>query len=128
MPILPQTHFRRRYMALVLAGFVWIACAGTNAASPATATTTDGAAKYVQPIDRARLDERIHSMSPATRRLVEMYMEAARRDVLSVTDGCFPDLDYRQHYRNLGERAKGAAVLSSIGSFWPAELRARCRK
>lgn len=55
-------------------------------------------------------------------------MEAARRDVLSPADGSFPIGDPRERYRNLAERAKGAAVLSSLPSAWPPELRARCRK
>jgi hypothetical protein len=97
-------------------------------AVPPDSSPSTRPASYVQPIDFARLRSRLNSLPPAQRELVDLYAEAARRDVLTQADGCVPDTDYRTHYRNLAERAKGAAVLAMIAPSWPEELRQRCRR
>ena len=108
---------------LVLVTMTWTAC---QAAQPVAAGS--GAASYVRPIDLPRLSRRLEALPAEERQRVRLYMEAARRDVLQPTDGCFPDRGPHEHWRNLAERAKGAAVLSSCPGYWPEELRLRCRQ
>ncbi len=86
------------------------------------------AASYVQRLDLQALQRGERSLPPHERELIGLYMECAKRDVLRVTDGCYPKKGVGTHWRNLAERAKGAAILSSFNDYWPAELRARCRR
>ncbi|UCD29335.1 MAG: hypothetical protein JSV03_02310 [Planctomycetota bacterium] len=85
-------------------------------------------ASYVCPIDLEKLAGRLKALPRRERELIKLYMEAARRDVLKVTDGCYPDKGFREHCRNLAERAKGAAVLSSFAAYWPEDFRKYCRR
>src|SRR5258706_16309307 len=55
-----------------------------------------------------------------------MYLKGARRYVLTVADGAFPN-GGTEHWRNIAERAHGAAVLAAIPSDWPETLKERCR-
>ena len=82
---------------------------------------------HVRPLDRARLAEGFRSLSPRDQELVTLYLEGARRYVLTPADGVFPDRG-PEHWRNLAERAHGAAVLATIASDWPEDLKARCRQ
>jgi hypothetical protein len=97
-------------------------------ASPQTAPTSQPAVSFVRPLDLPGLNKRIRELPARERELVAMYLEAGRRTVLDVTDGCYPDPNYSTHCRNLGERAKGAAVLSSLTDYWPEDFRAQCRQ
>ncbi len=99
----------------------------TMAAPSQPAPTSAPAASFVRPIDLEGLNRRVRELPARERELVAMYLEAARRTVLDVTDGCYPDPDFRTHCRNLAERAKGAAVLSSLTDCWPEEFRRHCR-
>jgi hypothetical protein len=86
------------------------------------------AASYVRAVALGDLNRRLGSLPRSERDRIAQYMEAAERDVLQVTDGCYPDRGVGEHWRNLAERAKGAAVLSSLDGYWSDELRARCRR
>src|SRR5258706_5124676 len=55
-----------------------------------------------------------------------MDLKEARRYVLTVADGVFPN-GGTEHWRNIAERAHGAAVLAAIPSDWPETLKERCR-
>ena len=95
-----------------------------TATAPATAAA--GHESFVRPVDLKQLQARYDALTGRSRELVALYMEAAQREVLAETDGCFPHQG-PMLYRNYGERAKGAAILSAIKSGWPEELRLRCR-
>ena len=86
------------------------------------------AASYVRSLDLKALERSERSLPGQERERVRLYMEAAKRDVLAVTDGCYPVKGAGVQCRNLAERAKGAAVLSSFSDYWPEELRTRCRR
>jgi hypothetical protein len=90
--------------------------------------TLGDAASYVRPIDFNGLESRLKALPARQGKMIKLYMEAAQRDVLEITDGCYPVKGAHEHYRNLAERAKGAAVLSSFEGYWPEELRKRCRE
>jgi hypothetical protein len=85
------------------------------------------AASYVQPIDLAALATRYRSLPERDRDLIRLYLEGAQRYVLSREDGAFPDAG-GEHWRNIAERAHGAAVLSLLPNDWPAELNRRCQQ
>ncbi|MBN1490261.1 MAG: hypothetical protein JXA69_10110 [Phycisphaerae bacterium] len=92
-----------------------------------TVAAAEPAASYVRPIDLEALNQKVRALPAGQRERVALYMEAARRTVLDVTDGCFPENSFREHGRNLAERAKGAAVLASLTDYWPKEFREHCR-
>jgi hypothetical protein len=85
------------------------------------------AASYVQPIDLAALAKRYRSLPERDRELFRLYLEGAQRYVLSREDGAFPDAG-GEHWRNIAERAHGAAVLSLLPNDWPVELNDRCQQ
>lgn len=82
---------------------------------------------YVQPIDVGFLAERFRALPERSRALVGLYLQGAERYVLTREDGVFPD-GGTEHWRNIAERAHGAAVLAAIASPWPDDLRQRCRR
>jgi hypothetical protein len=85
------------------------------------------AGPFVQRIDFAGLAAGAHALSPRDRAVMNLYLDGARRYVLSEEDGAFPAKG-SEHFRNIAERAHGAAVLAEIASEWPSELRERCRR
>lgn len=85
-------------------------------------------ATQVKPIDPAALRERIEDLADDERTMIRLYLEAARREVLKPEDGCFPVRGHAEHCRNLAERAKGAAVLSSLEGYWPEAFRRQVRE
>jgi hypothetical protein len=89
--------------------------------------TEPSAVSYVQPIDIAALAARYRALPPRSRAVLSLYFDGARRYVLTKEDGAFPEKG-PEHFRNLAERAHGAAVLAVIATDWPDELRERCRR
>jgi hypothetical protein len=85
------------------------------------------ASPCVQPIDFAGLAARSRALSQRDRALMNLYLDGARRYVLTQEDGAFPAKG-TEHYRNIAERAHGAAFLAEIAGDWPDELRERCRR
>jgi hypothetical protein len=85
------------------------------------------AGPFVRRIDIAGLAARTRALSPRDRALMNLYLEGARRYVLTPEDGAFPAKG-SEHFRNLAERAHGAAFLAEIAENWPDELRERCRR
>jgi len=85
------------------------------------------AVSYVRPIDFAALEERCRSLPKRDQEMIQLYMDAASRYVLTPEDGVFPNKG-TEHWRNIAERAHGAAVLAAIPSEWPDELKERCRR
>ncbi len=85
-------------------------------------------ASYVRPIDLAALAARARDLPPRSQAILQLYLEGARRYVLTPQDGAFPDPGGSDHFRSLAERAHGAAVLAEFADQWPDELRARCRR
>jgi hypothetical protein len=81
----------------------------------------------VEPIDLARLAERFKTLPKRDRELIGLYLKSARRYVLTVADGVFPN-GGTEHWRNIAERAHGAAVLAAVPSDWPEDLKGRCRQ
>ena len=81
--------------------------AAVVAALTGAVAAAEPAATYVRPIDMEALNQKVRALPAEQRERVALYMEAARRTVLDVTDGCFPDNSFREHGRNLAERAKG---------------------
>src|SRR5512140_2009701 len=106
-------QLRATPIAVVCLAITWV-CLPASAAPPQTAPASQPAASYVRPLNLAKLNQRIRELPARERELIAMYLEAGRRVVLDVTDGCYPDPNYSTHCRNLGERAKGAAVLASL--------------
>ncbi len=80
----------------------------------------------MRPVDFRRLAEGYRALPERDRTLIGRYLEGARRYVLTVPDGAFPDAK-TEHWRNIAERAHGAAALAAIAGDWPEELRERCR-
>lgn len=103
-----------------------LAAPGASQPASAPASGPSNPEAYVRPVDLKRLQAGYDALSGRSRELVSLYMEAARREVLAETDGCYPHQG-SMLYRNFGERAKGAAILSVFKSDWPEELRQRCR-
>src|SRR5205823_1703594 len=58
--------------------------------------------------------------------LIRLYLHGAKRYVLTREDGAFPDKG-TEHWRNIAERAHGAAMLAALATDWPDDLRERCR-
>src|ERR1041385_9237267 len=58
--------------------------------------------------------------------LIKLYLKGARRLVLTLPDGAFPHRG-TEYWRNIAERAHGAAVMAALPSDWPEELKTRCR-
>ncbi len=85
------------------------------------------ASPCVQRIDFAALAERSRALSERDRAIINLYLDGARRYVLTPEDGAFPAKG-SEHYRNIAERAHGAAVLAEVAADWPADLRERCRR
>jgi hypothetical protein len=85
------------------------------------------AASYVQPIDLAALATRYQALPVRDRELIRLFLEGAQRYVLAREDGAFPDAG-GEHWRNIAERAHGAAVLSLVPNDWPADLNHRCQQ
>ncbi len=85
------------------------------------------ASPCVQRIDLAALAERSRELSARDRARVKLYLDGARRYVLTPEDGAFPAKG-SEHYRNIAERAHGAAVLAELAADWPDDLRERCRR
>src|SRR5689334_22484118 len=84
------------------------------------------ARSYVRPIDAKVFAQRYRELPNRDRDLIGLYMEGARRTVLTFEDGCNPAPGNLQ-WLNIAERAHGAAVLAEMPSDWPDELRERCR-
>jgi hypothetical protein len=101
------------------------------ASSSAELKTPEGSAQpasaYVKPLDLSILAERFGKLPKRDRELIGLYLKGARRYVLTVSDGAFPN-GGTEHWRNIAERAHGAAVLAAMPSDWPAKLRTRCRE
>lgn len=85
------------------------------------------ARSFVKPIDLSVFEKRYRSLPPRDQELIRLYLDGARRYVLTREDGVFPDAG-TEHWRNIAERAHGAAVLAAMPSDWPEELKARCRR
>ena len=97
------------------------------AAGDSRAKTDPPAASYVRPIDFALLAERFRALPERDQALIRLYLKAAQRYVLTREDGVFPD-GGTEHWRNIAERAHGAAVLAALATQWPADLKERCRR
>jgi hypothetical protein len=82
---------------------------------------------YVRPIDFGALAERFRALPDRNKALIHQYLQGAQRYVLTREDGAFPDKG-TEHWRNIAERAHGAAVLAALADQWPDELRERCRR
>lgn len=120
-------------MAQIIRGFihaVTVISAGMAVISAAADTgvpSVDSQSRsYVKPLDFASLQNRFSLLPERDRELIHLYLQAARRYVLTVEDGALP-LSKDNYYRNLAERAHGASVLAAVAGDWPDELKARCR-
>lgn len=93
----------------------------------AQSRSNPASASYVRPIDVAALAQRFHALPQRDQDRIRLYFDGARRYVLTLEDGVFPDKG-TEHWRNIAERAHGAAVLAAIADDWPDDLRNRCRR
>jgi hypothetical protein len=82
---------------------------------------------YVHRIDLGFLAERFRALPDRSQALIRRYLQGAQRYVLTREDGAFPEKG-SEHWRNIAERAHGAAVLAAFADRWPDELRERCRR
>lgn len=101
-----------------------VVCAAQLRSDPVADTS---ASTCVKPIDFNRLERGYAALPERDRNLVQMYMKGARRYVLTLADGAFPDPG-SEYWRNIAERAHGAAVLAAIPSDWPDDLKQKCRR
>ncbi len=110
--------------AIVLSlGFVAMLPAEENAQGK----TDPSSQSYVRPIDFAFLAERFRDLPQRSQALIRLYLQSAERYVLTREDGAFPDKG-TEHWRNIAERAHGAAVLAALAGPWPDDLKQRCRR
>src|SRR5258706_9394547 len=93
-------------------------------AIPPAAAEEPAPRSYVKPIDFSLLAKGFKSLPRRDRELIGMYLKGARRYVLTVADGVFPN-GGTEHWRNIAERAHGAAVLAAIPRDWPETLKGR---
>jgi len=89
--------------------------------------TDPPAESYVHTIDIGALAERFRGLPERSQALIHLYLQGAQRYVLTQADGAFPAKG-SEHFRNIAERAHGAAVLAAIADQWPDDLRERCRE
>jgi len=108
-----------------------IACMPSHISTAATVAASDPDGQpsaYVGPMKLRELQQRMGTLPDDEQELIRLYVEAARREVLKPEDGCFPLTPAAIAPRNWAERAKGAAVLSSLEGYWPEDLRRQCRE
>src|SRR5438105_15517688 len=131
----PQSVYRflrsMRALNLQIRGFaatvvIGVAFTSACAQEKAPGLTERPFGSYVKPVHFALLAERFATLPKRDHDLVTLYLKGARRYVLTVSDGVFPN-GGAEHWRNIAERAHGAAVLAALPSDWPKDLKERCR-
>jgi hypothetical protein len=89
-------------------------------------TNAQPSRSYVTPINFKRVTTSIASLPQRDRNLITLYLNGARRYVLTEPDGAFPHRG-NEYWRNIAERGHGAAVMAALPSDWPEVLKTRCR-
>src|SRR5436190_21380116 len=93
-----------------------------GSASARSDTNAPPPRSYIKPINFSRLADGFEKLPARDRNLIKLYLKAARRYVLTEPDGVFPN-GGTEHWRNIAERAHGAAVMTAVPSDWPKELK-----
>lgn len=119
---------RIRVLLLPLAAILWmIPFLSVASGDRREETMSQLSAQYVRPINFGRLHAMFRSLPRRDRSLTDQYLAAARRYVLTIADGAYTSQG-PEHWRNLAERAHGAAVLAALAQDWPDDLRGRCQR